>query len=235
MNRSIVTTSWDDGHILDMRLADLLCHYRLPATFYIAPNNRQIPAVHRLSKGDIRSLANQRQFEIGAHTLTHPLLSEIDDDTAKTEIAGSKTMLEDWTGMEIKSFCYPSGDYRPAHKKLVSDAGFSLARTVKRFSMSAGDDPFEVPTTVHAYRHWSDASPIFAAAGISRFWNQYLHWDRLAISLFDRVRERGGVFHLWGHSWEIEAHDDWGRLENVLRYISDGDPSVRYITNQKLI
>ena len=37
----IVTTSWDDGHKLDLKLAKLLKKYGVPATFYIAPNNRQ--------------------------------------------------------------------------------------------------------------------------------------------------------------------------------------------------
>ena len=50
---------------------------------------------------------------------------------------------------------------------------------------------------------------------------------------FDRCLDRGGVFHLWGHSWEIDARDDWRRLDRVLAYIS-GHPGVRYIRNGEL-
>ena len=31
----LITTSWDDGHPLDLRLAELLHKYDVPATFYI--------------------------------------------------------------------------------------------------------------------------------------------------------------------------------------------------------
>ncbi len=35
MNKVYFTTSWDDGSIYDMRLAELLLKYGLKATFYI--------------------------------------------------------------------------------------------------------------------------------------------------------------------------------------------------------
>jgi hypothetical protein len=62
-----------------------------------------------------------------------------------------------------------------------------------------------------------------------RFWN----WDTLAMDLFDRVASDGGVFHLWGHSWEIEARRDWRRLERVLDHIS-GRSQATYISNGAL-
>jgi ABC-type uncharacterized transport system YnjBCD substrate-binding protein len=52
--------------------------------------------------------------------------------------------------------------------------------------------------------------------------------------MFDRVNREGGVFHLWGHSWEIDRYKDWDRLEKVLRYIS-GHENVTYATNRDLI
>ena len=66
------------------------------------------------------------------------------------------------------------------------------------------------------------------------FVRYYRHWDVLAMAMFDRVMVRGGVFHLWGHSWEIENHKDWQRLEAVLKYISRR-PGVVYATNQELL
>ena len=34
-----VTTSWDDGHVLDHKVANLLESYDLPGTFYVATQN----------------------------------------------------------------------------------------------------------------------------------------------------------------------------------------------------
>ncbi|HUC01829.1 MAG TPA: polysaccharide deacetylase family protein [Candidatus Paceibacterota bacterium] len=230
MTDTIVTTSWDDGHILDMKLSDLLSRYGLPATFYIAPENREIAASERLSKAAVRSLSER--FEIGAHTMTHPRLSRIDDASANAEIATSKSVLEDWTGKPVSAFCYPGGDFTPAHEAMVKDAGFAVARTVKRFSFGGGDR-FAMPTTVHAYRHWSDVSAIAAFSGIKNFLRNYLHWDDLAIALFEHARKNGGTFHLWGHSWEIEKNGDWNRLERVFRHIGRQN-GITYKTNSQL-
>ena len=62
---------------------------------------------------------------------------------------------------------------------------------------------------------------------------QYLNWDELAISVFNKIAEDGGVFHLWGHSWEIDKNKDWERLERVFRHISN-HPTISYLTNGEL-
>ena len=46
-------------------------------------------------------------------------------------------------------------------------------------------------------------------------------WDNLAKVLFAQARERGEVFHLWGHSREIEEHNDWQRLEDFLAWLHE--------------
>jgi len=231
MKRTIVTTSWDDGHVLDMKLSVLLSRYDLPATFYIAPANRELSPSHRLTQTQVRELA--QNFEIGAHTMTHPRLSAVDAVTARSEIIDSKKTLEEWTGKAVTSFCYPGGDFLPEHKNMVKDAGFTRARTVKRFSLTTGTDPFEMPTTVHAYRHWSDIAPIAKISGAKAFFTNYLNWDNLAITLFNRANNDGGVFHLWGHSWEIEKRHDWNRLERVFAHISHHE-NIQYLRNSEL-
>ena len=232
MKKIFVTTSWDDGHTLDIKLAEMLTHYNVAGTFYIAPENRELSPDCRLTKEQIRILA--QKFEIGAHTITHPRLSKVSPTIASEEIQGSKNILESWADKPVTSFCYPGGDYTSEHKKIVKKSGFTLARTVTRFSTSADVDPFELPTTVHAYRHWSDAASIIKEVGLFRFPSHYLQWDELAIGLFEKVRANGGVFHLWGHSWEIEKNKDWARLEHVLKYIG-GHRNVEYVNNSQLI
>lgn len=232
MNKILVTTSWDDGHVLDLKLAEMLNRYNIAGTFYISPEDHEIAAEKRLDKENIKNLS--RNYEVGAHTMTHPKLSEIDDMTAQKEIISSKKALEDIVGKPVTSFCYPSGDYQKKHTEMVRNAGFSLARTVKRFSTEIGKNPFETPTTIHAYKHWSDILPILKEAGPAKFINHYLNWDELAIALFDKVFANGGVFHLWGHSWEIEKNGDWNRLENVLKHIANR-PTVNYVPNNALI
>jgi peptidoglycan-N-acetylglucosamine deacetylase len=226
----IVTTSWDDGHLLDHRLASLLVDYQLPGTFYISPKSAEIAPSNRISRQQLAELAGA--FEIGAHTLTHPRLPMVDEDTARREIEGSRGYLEDATGSAVTSFCYPYGAFDETTVGLVRAAGFRYARTVQRFSAAPGADLFRAPTTVHAYSHRVDALPALRLAKLnpSVAWHIYRSWDLLAMRLFDQTLRSGGIFHLWGHSWEIDAHGDWDRLRRVFAYLA-GRPGVRYVVN----
>jgi peptidoglycan/xylan/chitin deacetylase (PgdA/CDA1 family) len=230
-----VTTSWDDGHVLDMKLAVLLKKYDIKGTFYISPQDREFSKDERLTPAQIKQLS--KDFEIGAHTMTHPRLTTITPGDAQQEIRRSKIYLEELTGRAVISFCYPGGDYSSQHIPMVKKAGFKYARTVQRFqTITSSGKPYEVPTTIHTYRHWSDALRILRVARYRPvlFAHLLLNWDALAIRLFEQAREQEGVFHLWGHSWEVDANNDWPRLERVLRYISD-QADVDYATNGELV
>ncbi|HJQ08690.1 MAG TPA: polysaccharide deacetylase family protein [Candidatus Saccharimonadales bacterium] len=231
MTQTTVTTSWDDGHRLDMRIAALLTKYRLAGTFYVSPKDREFPADELLTATDIRLLA--KQFEIGAHTMTHPRLTRVSQAEARSEIVASKRWLEEMIEQPVGSFCYPGGAYTSGHCDMAREAGFGLARTVKRFALAIGPDLYQLPTTVHAYRHYLDIRPILRMFGPRRFWHLYRNWDELAVALFDRAEQQDGVFHIWGHSWEIEQRGDWERLERVFAHIANR-PDVRYIANGEL-
>ena len=48
MKKIVVTTSWDDGHILDLKLSNLLTKYNIKGTFYLSPKDREIKEKDRL-------------------------------------------------------------------------------------------------------------------------------------------------------------------------------------------
>src|SRR5271168_301238 len=70
----VVTTSWDDGDCCDLQLAELLAERGLPATFYVTTGG--LGKAPTMSPSHLRGLA-QAGFEIGAHTVTHPILSAL--------------------------------------------------------------------------------------------------------------------------------------------------------------
>lgn len=228
----VVTTSWDDGHAQDLPLAELLEASAVRGTFYIAPRSVEIDPAQRLTKQQIRSLGSR--FEIGAHTLTHQRLTSLDAHGAEREIIDGKDELEGIIGSPVRSFCYPGGEYDRPHVEMVAAAGFVVARTVERFVTVLPPDLLQLGTTVHAYRHLVDLPMRRRSLRSLRLalacWQ---NWDDLAIALFDRTRNRGGVFHLWGHSWEVMERGDWPRLERVLAHIG-GRPDVSYATNGQL-
>ena len=231
--KAIVTTSWDDGHRLDSRLAGLLAEYELPGTFYVSPRDAEFEPDDRLARSQLIDLS--QGFEIGAHTMTHPRLTKLGMVAARREIVDSKFYLEDAVGRGVNSFCYPYGLFGSEHVQIVHDAGFRYARTVRRFARSTGSDQLRAPTTVHAYSHLVDIPQAIARGRFNPMasWDMYAHWDRLAEHLFDEVLAKGGVFHLWGHSWEIDKNNEWDTLRRVFSYISHRS-GVTYLVNGQL-
>jgi peptidoglycan/xylan/chitin deacetylase (PgdA/CDA1 family) len=226
----LVTTSWDDGHVLDHCAAALLDTYSLNGTFYIAPRNAEVNRRERLRAHDLQALA--ADFEIGGHTLSHVDLTKTPDSESRREIKEGKAELEQVVGSPVRSFCYPYGAYEKRHEAMARSAGFSYARTIRRYSTSTVTVPMEANTTLHACRHLCDLPAMLRLAnGSVRKANEFFwNWDVLAMALFDKVLSTGGVYHLWGHSWEIGQNKDWDRLERVLAYIG-GRPGVRYVNN----
>jgi peptidoglycan/xylan/chitin deacetylase (PgdA/CDA1 family) len=227
----MVTTSWDDGHQLDTKLALVLDELGFAGTFYVSPQSAEIPAEKRISGATLRDLAGR--FEIGSHTLTHPHLTRLSLKNAASEIRLGNEALQDVLGQPVTSFCYPYGAYRAQHVELVRTAGFLVARTIRRFRTGAAADPLQMGTTTHAARYLADGWPVARRSRTARqacaMWG---NWDVLARKLFQETRAGGGVYHLWGHSWEIQKNDDWSRLRSLLRYIADHD--VTFVTNGEL-
>lgn len=85
---------------------------------------------HRpLSAAEVASL-DANNFEVGSHTMTHPVLSAIPLDEQEAEIYGSKAWLHEILGHEVSSFAYPFGspsDYSSKTAQIVQEAGFRLA------------------------------------------------------------------------------------------------------------
>jgi len=239
-----VTTSWDDGDVLDLKLVNLLDKYNIKGTFYVTKEYRK----ERLSDADIKSISDRH--EIGAHTLTHPDLRSIAREEKVHEIQGSKQWLEHLLGKDVPSFCYPSGFSDEESVELVKEAGFRGARTTLLGKLKPFTDPFVLPTTLQVYPmpfrklgahgYWwgkllhpfKERSPALRALGVPL--TVFRSFEALACATFDIARTQGGVFHLWGHSWEIDKYNMWQPLERVLNYISN-KKGCQYVTNAEVI
>jgi peptidoglycan/xylan/chitin deacetylase (PgdA/CDA1 family) len=82
--------------------------------------------------------------QIGAHTKTHPRLTQIPLSEAREEISASKKFLEDCFGHPVNHFCYPYGDWNEPIRDLVSAAGYQTACTTISGVNETGTSPFEM-------------------------------------------------------------------------------------------
>lgn len=68
-------------------------------------------------------------IEIGSHTVSHPILTRVDDCRLRAEIGESKSRLEAMLNRTVELFCYPNGDYNPQVMREVERAGYRSAVT----------------------------------------------------------------------------------------------------------
>ncbi len=119
-----------------------------------------------LSTAQLRRMAGL-DWEIGAHTVRHPILDVLPDAQARQEIRDSKQYLEQLLGQPVRSFAYPNGrpgqDYAERHVAMVREAGFSVAVSTRLAVARSGDDVLQLPR----FTPW-DRQPLAYAARVAR-------------------------------------------------------------------
>jgi peptidoglycan/xylan/chitin deacetylase (PgdA/CDA1 family) len=83
---------------------------------------------------ELRSLAEDPRVTIGAHTMSHPILTQLDDDSAFAEISGSREALAAKLDRAVDHFAYPVGQpyaAGPREFALAREAGFKTAVTTR--------------------------------------------------------------------------------------------------------
>jgi len=87
--------------------------------------------------------------DVGAHTVSHPILTKLEGAAAREEIEGSFDWVRRTIGEAPKSFAYPNGrpgrDFDATHVAMVRDAGFELAVTTAWGAATARSESFELP------------------------------------------------------------------------------------------
>ena len=232
-----ITTSWDDGHPLDLRLAELLHKYDLPGTFYI-PLDNTLPV---LTPSQICELS--AEFEVGAHTVHHCDLLTMPDYVSRREITDCKSKLEQICGRPCTAFCFPKGHFRQSHVRRVREAGYRTARTVELMSLEMPriHDGLAIMATTLQARPAGFAT--FARNSLKRLRPmnlirhvRYRHADWVASveSVLEHVRTCGGVFHFWGHSWEVHEMDQWQNVERVFAALAQFKGRAKFTDNTNL-
>ena len=83
-----------------------------------------------LTRAQLREL-RRHGMSIGAHTISHPILTKLTTEAARAEIEEGKRDLEDTLGERVRVFAYPNGkpmrDYDALHVAIVKSLGFDAA------------------------------------------------------------------------------------------------------------
>ena len=137
-----VAITFDDGYADTYDAIEALRRRGLSATVYITTG--EIGRAQRLSAGQIAQIAQLPTVEIGAHSVRHRRLDELDDSDVALEVQASKWTLEQLTARSVGSFSYPHGAYDQRVRAAVIAAGYTSATSVKNAISHTDDDPFAI-------------------------------------------------------------------------------------------
>jgi peptidoglycan/xylan/chitin deacetylase (PgdA/CDA1 family) len=88
-------------------------------------------------------------MDVGAHTVSHPILTRLNERAARSEMQDSKRDLERILTEPISLFAYPNGvpqsDYSVEHALFVRECGFDAAVSTAWGAASARSDRFQLP------------------------------------------------------------------------------------------
>ncbi len=130
----------------------------------------QLPTDLMMSDAQVRELTGFG-VTIGAHTVNHPILTSVDDATARREIHDSRIALQEMTREPVTLFAYPNGrpvkDYARAHVAMAREAGFKAAVSTAWGGAGPDVDPFQIPRMLP----W-DTQPLMFAARMMRTYRE---------------------------------------------------------------
>ncbi len=164
-----VAITFDDGYLDNLTLAaPILARLGLPATIFLVTSrigaangwdgDGELAQRPLVSWPDVEELRG-RGFTLGAHTRSHPRLTEVSPEQLDGEIAGSRADLAERLGSAPCGFAYPYGKWNDAAAEAARRAGFTSACTIR-----AGRN--DAATPLHALRrteiHGTDSRLRFA-------------------------------------------------------------------------
>lgn len=107
----------------------------------------QLPDDLMMTSNEVKAM-RKGGMQIGAHTVSHPILARLTDAQARQEIGDSKIFLESLLGERIGLFAYPNGkpgeDYTPQTVEVVRSLGFDAAVSTQWGASTATDDPLQI-------------------------------------------------------------------------------------------
>ena len=131
------------------------------------------PCAELLSEAQKQAFADAG-WEIGAHTLTHPHLTQLPPATVAHELCASKATLEQRLGVGVQSFAYPYGDLSPEVKRLAAEAGFTYAVATDTGGLHLEDDRLQI-FRVNIFPHETTAS---LRKKTATWYRRYYRWKR---------------------------------------------------------
>ena len=231
--KKAVTFSFDDGVDEDIRFIELLDKYNMKGTFNLNSGklglsqtrpiwklgelegadtmmiegklyHKEFTTNHYISYDKIKEV--YKNHEVACHTLTHPNLLELDDETILYQVEQDRKLLCELTGQEVCGLAYPCGgansDER-IQRILKTKTGIKYARTNKMtFDFEMPTDLYNTNMTIS----FAKTKELFELA------------EKFVKTEFDHPV----CFAFFGHTYELQDdYASWETIEDFCKIISN--------------
>ena len=225
--KKALTFSYDDGVLQDQRLIRLFDKYGLKCTFNL--NSGFLGRAGALVRDDVtvghckprvcEVKGIYEGHEVAVHTVHHPSLNKLSTRKIVSEIEDDRKVLSDIVGYDVVGMAYPGGTGVSQSDRVV---GLMERFTGVQYSRNTDSN--------HSFEPQTD---------LLRFCPTLHHaeWDdlfRLGEEFVSMTTDTPKIFYVWGHAYEFDIKDDWGKFEDFLKLVS-GKNDVFYGTNKDVL
>lgn len=217
-----VTFSYDDGMTQDKRLIEMFDRYGLKGTFNL--NSGMMNRDHYPPTGPVRYRIRPHEIkdvyeghEVAVHTANHPNLTTLDREGILQEVEQDRLALENLVGYPIIGMAYPCGGINNDERVvniLRTETSIQYSRTItSSFAFDLQEDLLSFNPTVH-HSQWEEFESLI---------DQFLSTEP----------ERPMLMYIWGHSYEFDLDNSWGRMEKACEKLAFHN-DIFYGTNRQV-
>lgn len=218
----VLTLSYDDGVVQDIRFMKILDQYGLKCTFNIS-SGRYVPEetvretfTGRMKLSEAKNLYIGSSHEVAIHAFHHPHLERLRSAGVLTEVLDDRRAIEDDYGVIARGMAYPHGGYNDQVVEMLKQCGIAYSRTTKSTEKFTFPENWLTwhPTCHHKNPRLMDLAKQFAEGNL-------------------RYPSECQLFYLWGHSYEFDNDDNWQIIEEFAAYMGGRD-NIWYATNMEI-
>lgn len=217
--KKLFVFSYDDGTVHDIKMISILNQYGIKATFNLNSGLKDYvwytegKAIKRLDLEAHKSLYDGH--EVAVHTVTHPYLTELDDEMLYKEVVDDQKALSNIFGYNVIGMGVPFDQCTNEIVEKIRSYG-----VIEHLRFPTWDGSFELPK-----------DPMYIPITIE---HTHKEVDKLIDQYIELKPDDLKLFVLVGHSYDFYVENNWDWLEKNLEKLKRAE-DIHIVTMKEAV